>query len=611
MIDTLEELILTAGPSITGLEIQYVTDAVAHGWNEHHSDYIKAFEATFAKYVGAKYAMATSSCTGALHLALLSLGVGPGDEVIVPEVTWIATASAVVYTGATPVFADIRADSWVMDSDKVERLITPRTKVIIPVHLYGHPVEMTQLDALAAKYGISILEDAAPSIGAHYKGSRTGSLGRAAAFSFQGAKALVTGEGGILVTNDESLMQRARFVGDHGRNPNSPLAAIEIGYKYKMSNLQAALGLAQVQRADEIVEKKRQIFEWYRARLADVEEISLNTERPDCFSIYWMSSLVLGEKVSMARDALSKELRKRQIDTRPFFEPISSFPMFRSMEVNNPVAYSVPRRGVNLPSGHNRTEEEIDYICSHVRDILGKSLLRTSVACPSGWLQRKNETIRTFKQMKGLVEGPHTGTRITIPPHNGIGGHLDPISVKTLTSPESIELLAKWRSVAQEWFPSQFAVTHEGTSRWVQTQLLQRNDRILFFVTDNNSNKVGHVGLFRFNYEEGFCEIDNIVRGSDQWKGAIEAGCAAMMTWAFENLGLNRLYLRVVSDNERAIRLYERLGFKETQRVPLRKVTSGETTSWVEVVARPYEKIQRYFVTMEILKEQWSGGRRV
>jgi RimJ/RimL family protein N-acetyltransferase len=144
----------------------------------------------------------------------------------------------------------------------------------------------------------------------------------------------------------------------------------------------------------------------------------------------------------------------------------------------------------------------------------------------------------------------------------------------------------------------------------VQTQLLQRNDRVLFFVSDSNGNKVGHVGLFRFNYEEGFCEIDNIVRGSDQWKGAIEAGCSAMMTWAFETLGLNRLYLRVVSDNERAIRLYERLGFTEVQRVPLRKVTAGDTTSWVEVVARPYEKIQRYFVSMELRKEQWSGGRR-
>lgn len=610
MIDTLEELILTAGPSITGLEIQYVVDAVAHGWNEHHSDYIKAFESAFAHYVGAKHAMATSSCTGALHLALLALGVGPGDEVIVPEVTWIATASAVVYTGATPVFADIRPDSWVLDSEKVERLITPRTKVIIPVHLYGHPVEMTHLSALADKYGISILEDAAPSIGARYRGNRTGSLGRAAAFSFQGAKALVTGEGGILVTSDDALIQRARFIGDHGRNPHSPLAAIEIGYKYKMSNLQAALGLAQVQRADEIVEKKRRIFEWYRSRLADIEEIALNIERPNCFSIYWMSSLILGEKLSITRDGFSQELKRRQIDTRPFFEPISSFPMFRGTEVNNPVAYSIPRRGVNLPSGHNRTEEEIDYICTHVRDILGKSLLRTNVACPAGWLKRKNEIVRTFKQMKGLVEGPHTGERIAIPEHNGISGHLEPVGVQTLTSPESIKFLAQWRSSAQEWFPSQFTVTLEGTSRWVQTQLLQRNDRMLFFVTDSAGDKIGHVGLFRFNYEEGFCEIDNIVRGSHHWKGAIEAACSAMMTWAFESLGLDRLFLRVVSDNERAIRLYERLGFTETQRVPLRKVTSGETTSWVEVVARPYEKIQRYFVTMELSKSHWSGGRR-
>lgn len=607
MVDKLEDIILTAGPSITGLEIEYVVDAIVNGWNHHHSDYIRKFESRFAEYVGAKYALATSSCTGALHIALLSLGVGPGDEVILPECTWIATASAVMYTGATPVFADIRADSWVIDAEKIARLITPRTKVIIPVHLYGHPVEMEAIWALADKHGISILEDAAPSIGATYKGRRTGSLGRAAAFSFQGAKALVTGEGGMLVTSDETLMERARFLNDHGRNPTSPLAAIEIGYKYKMSNMQGALGLAQIQRADEIVTKKRQLFEWYRSRLADVDEVSLNVERPECFSIYWMTSIVLGPKIQTNRDDFMRQLKERMVDTRPFFEPISSFPMFKGMPVDNPVAYDVPRRAVNLPSGHNRTEEEIDYICAHIRELVGKNSSRSASSQPLGWLRNATQTIRTFKQMKGLVQGPSSGRELPIIAESKTVGALEPISTAALESDEQISLLAAWRNKAQPWFPSQFKVTKEGTRTWVDKQLLQLNDRILFYVKTSEEQRIGHVGLFRFDFAAGHCEIDNIVRGEDGWKGAIEAACATMMEWAFKELGMRKLYLRVVSDNKRALALYERLGFQEIQRVPLRKVQTPTSTRWVEIVGRPYEKVERYFITMEISRERASN----
>jgi len=609
MVNKLEDIILTAGPSITGLEIEYVTDAVVNGWNHHHSDYIKRFEAQFADYVGAKHALATSSCTGALHVALLALGVGPGDEVIIPECTWIATASAVVYTGATPVFADIRADSWVMDAERVAGLITPRTKVIIPVHLYGHPVEMESLWALADKHGISILEDAAPSIGARYKGRRTGKLGRAAAFSFQGAKALVTGEGGMLVTSDDALMERARFLNDHGRNPHSPLAAIEIGYKYKMSNMQGALGLAQIQRADEIVNKKRQIFEWYRSRLADVEEVALNTERPECFSIYWMSSMVLGPKIKIGRDDFMRQLKERMIDTRPFFEPISSFPMFKDVSVKNPVAYHVPRRAINLPSGHNRTEEEIDYICAHIRDMIGKNFAHVAVSQPSGWLATATETMRTFKELKGITAGPSCGRELPIVTGGRTVGFLEPITMKTLESDKDVELLAAWRDKAQPWFPSQFMVTKERTKTWVDKQLMKLKDRILFFVKKASGERVGHVGLFRFDFAAQHCEIDNIVRGEDGWKGAIEAACATMIEWAFSELGMQKLFLRVVSDNQRAIKLYERLGFEECQRVPLRKVQGPTSTRWVEIVGRPYEKVSRYFVTMELSRARWKENQ--
>jgi perosamine synthetase len=286
MINKTNGLILTVGPSITAKEVEYVTDAVLNGWNLHHSVYIRKFEARFAEYLGVKYALATSSCTGALHLTLLALGLVPGDEVIVPDVTWIATVSAVCYVGATPVFADIDPDTWVMDPQSVKKLLTPKTKAIIPVHLYGNPVDMEPLLEMATERGIAIVEDAAPSIGAEYHGKKTGSFGRAAVFSFQGAKALITGEGGMAVTNDHALMERIQLIGDHGRDPNRQFYNIEIGYKYKMSNLQAALGLAQIERVEEIVARKRHIYSWYYERLNDLSDIRLNLEREGTRNIY-------------------------------------------------------------------------------------------------------------------------------------------------------------------------------------------------------------------------------------------------------------------------------------------------------------------------------------
>jgi len=368
-----QKKILTAGPSITDLEINYVMDAVRNGWNEHHSDYIHKFEKTFADYVGAKYALATSSCTGALHLGLMGLGIGPGDEVLVPEITWIATASAVAYTGATPVFVDIDPETWCMDLDCARRAITPYTKAIMPVHLYGHPTDMDGVMELAAEYGLKVFEDAAPALGAEVRGRKVGGIGHAAAFSFQGAKIMTCGEGGMFVTSDEQLFERVRFIGDHGRDPHIPFFNTEIGYKYKMSNLQAAMGLAQVERIEELVERKRLIFSWYQQRLSGVPGLALNVQRPWARSIYWMSSIILPDDCRISRDAVIDGLRQRGVDSRPFFRPISSFPMFPTQVARNPHAYQVTPRGINLPSGHNLTEAEVDRVCVALLDVLGQA----------------------------------------------------------------------------------------------------------------------------------------------------------------------------------------------------------------------------------------------
>jgi len=361
-------MIPSAGPSITQKEIEYVLDAVKNGWYENWSGYIKKFEQRFAEYVGTKYAISTSSCTGAMHLALVARGIKEGDEVIVPETTWIATAAVVTYVGAKPIFVDIDRDTWTIDPASIRKAINKKTKGIIPVHLYGHPANMDEIIKIAKEYNLFILEDAAPSIGAEYKGKRTGGLGDAGAFSFQGAKLLVTGEGGMLVTNDDKIYERASFLANQGRDANIPFLIHEIGYKYKMSNIQAALGLAQLERIDELIAKKRQIYEWYRSRLEGIKGIRLNSDKDWAKSIRWMSSIVLEDTLPIDREEFRTKLKEKNIDTRPIFPPMSSFPMFK--KVNNPVAEFIGRRGVNLPTPLNLTEEQADYVSENILELV-------------------------------------------------------------------------------------------------------------------------------------------------------------------------------------------------------------------------------------------------
>ena len=363
--------IRTAGPSITRREIDYVTDAVTNGWNADWNGYLVRFEAAFARYLGVGHAMTTSSGTGSLHLALATLGLGPGDEVIVPDLSWVATASAVAYTGATPVMSDVADGSWCMDPASAEALVTPRTKAIMPVHLYGHPAAMPEIMAIAARHALTVVEDAAPALGATVGGRMAGTWGDFAAFSFQGAKVLVTGEGGMLVTDDAALMERARRVGDHGRHPTVPLWATEVGFKYKMSNLQAALGLAQLERIDELLARKRWINQRYRANLADVGTVAVSGELPGCRSIHWMTSIEVLGADEARRSAVMEGMKSLGIDSRPVFRPMSGMPMFER-RADNPVAARIGYGAINLPSGHNLTRAEIDYVSEAVIRLCGR-----------------------------------------------------------------------------------------------------------------------------------------------------------------------------------------------------------------------------------------------
>ncbi len=364
-----EKMILTAGPSISAREASYALDAAKYGWNDQWNKYLRRFEQSFAEYVGVKHALATSSCTGALHLSLLALSIGKGDEVIVPELTWVATANAVLYTGATPIFADVEEDTWCLDADSVALKITPRTKAVMPVHLYGQPARMDRIMDVARTHNLFVVEDAAPSIGAECNGQRTGSFGHFGCFSFQGAKLLVTGEGGMLLTNDTDLYQRAYKIFDQGRVPGSFWIDTN-GWKYKMSNVQAALGLGQLERVEELVEAKRRIFGWYAEGLRGISHLRLNREAPGTRSIYWMTSIYLEDSCPLSRDALRAELKKRNIDTRDVFPAISQYPIWPVKQTPQPRGARIGTRAINLPSGVCLKREEVQYVCEQIRTLL-------------------------------------------------------------------------------------------------------------------------------------------------------------------------------------------------------------------------------------------------
>ena len=371
-----KKLILTAGPSITNLEKKFVYDAVSNGWNENFNSYLVKLEKSFKKFFKIKYAVPTSSCTGALHLILLALGIKKGDEVIVPDMTWVATASVVKYVGAKPIFADIEKDTWTMCPKSLKSKITNKTKAIIPVHLYGHPCNMKEIMKIANRNKIHVVEDAAPAIGAKFNNKLVGTFGIASAFSFQGAKLIVAGEGGIILTSNSNLFKKIKQLAAHGRTfkKNKNTFWIEkVGYKYAMSNLQAALCLAQFNRLKDLISKKRKIFSWYNHYLKDLDKIKLNKEIHPAKSVYWMTTLFIKKsKKRLSAKYLAKKLKQKMIDTRPVFPSISTYPMWKSN--NNYFSKEFSNYSLNLPSGHNLNQQKIKYISQCIIKIFNEDL---------------------------------------------------------------------------------------------------------------------------------------------------------------------------------------------------------------------------------------------
>lgn len=358
-------------PSITDLEIEYVNDAIRHGWGANCYDYIKKFQNTFAAYLGSGQALATSSCTGAIHLALAALGIGEGDEVIAPETTWVASISPIMYLGAKPVLVDISPKNWCIDPQKIKEAITPKTKAIIVVHLYGNVAEMNEIMEIAKAHNLYVIEDTAQALGSVYKGRKAGTIGDVATFSFHGTKTMTTGEGGMVFTQNKSLYEKICLLNDHGRVASEPKMFFphELGYKYKISNLQAALGLAQTERLEELIAHKKWVFQTYQKHLADVEGLQWNDEPDYIYNAVWLPTIVFDKQINIDLDKLFAIFKENNIDTRTVFYPLSSLP-FMEDKPSNAVAYDICFRAVNLPSYFEITEEQIIRVANCIKSQL-------------------------------------------------------------------------------------------------------------------------------------------------------------------------------------------------------------------------------------------------
>lgn len=357
-------------PYLHGNEKKYVNECLDSTWISSKGKFIKEFEEKFADYIDVKFATGVSNGTIALHLALLALGIGKGDEVIVPSFTYIASVNAIAYTGAIPVFVDSMRDTWQMDSEDVKRKITEKTRAIMPVHLYGQMCNMDELTKIAREHNLFIIEDCAESFGSKFNNKYAGSFGDISCFSFFGNKTITTGEGGMVVTNDKTLYERAVHLKGQGLAKYREYWHDIIGYNYRMTNIVAAIGLAQLEQADEIINKKREIFDLYKNELKD-SPLELHKEANNSVHTFWMINILVDEPST--RDNLRDHLRSFGIETRPTFYPIHTMPMYSQKYHKLPVAEYLGWRGINLPSYPDLQLEDVKFICNKIKDYFSQN----------------------------------------------------------------------------------------------------------------------------------------------------------------------------------------------------------------------------------------------
>lgn len=355
-------------PSITEKEISLVHEAMKSGWVSSLGPFIDKFEKSFASFCGVKYALAASNGTTGLHLALEVLGIGKGDEVIIPDLTFVATANAIAYTQATPILVDIDPKTLCIDPNSILKAITKRTKAIMPVHLYGHPCDMDAINKIAKEHSLLVIEDAAEAHGSEYKGKKVGSLSDIGVFSFYGNKLITTGEGGMLTTNNLEFYERARFLRDHAMSKEKRYFHPEVGYNYRMTNIQAALGVAQLERINDIIAHRRDLYKWYSELICKSDVVSLNFVEDWAKSTYWLICLEVKGFTYKEREILMRNLKEAGIDTRPYFYPLSTMPMYSS--INTPISIEKGNIGINLPTYFDLTYEDVAVIA----DLVNKNI---------------------------------------------------------------------------------------------------------------------------------------------------------------------------------------------------------------------------------------------
>lgn len=366
--------VLYTKPSITEAEVEYAADAARNGWGARCYDYLHKFEDGFRTHLNVSHTIATSSCTGAMHMGLAALGVGPGDEIILADTNWIATVAPVLHLGATPVFVDIDPVTWCIDPEKAEQAITSRSKAIIATHLYGNLCNMDALLDLGKSRDLPVIEDAAEALGSVWRGRRAGSMGVFSTFSFHGTKTLTTGEGGIFATDDPALFEKVLTLSNHGRSRGQTRQfwADMVGFKYKMSNLQAAVGCAQLERIENLTQRKQDILQSYRKQLDGTPGITLNPEPPEGTNGAWMPTAVFDREAGVTRETLQAAFAAADIDARVFFWPLSALDMFEDRQ-ENIHAWDIPGRAVNLPSYHDMTDSDIDRVTAVVLSLVKRS----------------------------------------------------------------------------------------------------------------------------------------------------------------------------------------------------------------------------------------------
>ena len=352
-------------PHLNGNEKKYVTECIESNWISSKGDFIPKFEKKFSDFIGCKHSTTVSNGTVALHLALLSLGIGPEDEVIVPTLTYIASVNSIKYTGAKPVFVDSLVNSWQMDPNDVSKKITPKTKAVMAVHLYGHPCDMDTLTSICKEHNLFLIEDCAEAIGTKYNGKHVGTFGDISTVSFFGNKTITTGEGGMVVTNDKTLYDRCIHFKGQGLAKHRQYWHDVIGYNYRMTNICAAIGLAQLEQIDDFIQRKRQIAEFYKSSFIDLQ-IKFHEEHKDVYHSYWMCSILVNEPEQ--RDKLRDFLEKKGIETRPLFYPVHTMPMYSDQFQKHSVAEYLGWRGINLPSYPSMSNEQQLIVINCIKD---------------------------------------------------------------------------------------------------------------------------------------------------------------------------------------------------------------------------------------------------